>query len=150
MRYLVLRGPLLGLLAMLFLLNGQSAGAILEWCKSDPVLDIGGKRAHVYVSSPVDVLAAVTGPTVVEITVPVGVPVQLVSTDEGFGYGWDVRIAESDKLQVTKQGIEVRVRTYVPATATLMVRTEVTDGGGGVLATIAGTTNTWNTAKAWL
>ncbi len=150
MRYLVLRGPLLGLLAMLFLLNGQSAGAILEWCKSDPVLDIGGKRAHVYVSGPGDLLNAVTGPTVVEITVPTGVPVQIVSTDQGFGYGWDVRITESDQLRVAKQGIEVRVRTYVPATATLPVTTQVTNGNDAVLAETTGTTNTGNTVKAWL
>lgn len=150
MRHWFVRGPLVGLLAIVFLLQPQSAGAVLDWCKSDPVLDIGDKRAHVYVSGPNDLLGAVTGPTVVEITVPVGVPVHIVSTDEGFGYGWDVRVAESDTLRVAKQGIEVRVRTYVPTTATLQVVTEVTDGNDVVQSATAGFTNTGNTVKVWL
>ena len=150
MRHLLVRGPLVGLLAVLFLINAQSAGAIITWCKSDPIVEIDGKRMHVYVSGPTDLLAEVTGPTMVEIQVPTGVPVSLVSTDPGFGYGWDVRFAESDKLRVTERGIEVRVSTYVPANVTVKVLTEVADGSDVVLSNVMGLTTTWNTAKAWL
>lgn len=150
MRHLFVRGPLIGLLAVLFMLHTQSAGAFIEWCKSDPVVEIGGKRMHVYVSGSADLLEAVTGPTVVEISVPIGVPMSLISTDQGFGQGWDVRFAESDKLRITDRGIEVRVSTYVPADATLKVLTEVTNGSDVVLSEVLGTTNTWDTAKAWL
>ena len=151
MRRLLVRGPLVGLHAVLLLLDARSAGALVQWCRTDPVVEIGGERMHVYVSGPADLLGAVTGPTVVEITVPIGVPVSLVSTDSGFGLGWDVRFAESDRLRVADQGIEVRIRTRVPAdTHRLVVVTEVTDGNGGLLATMTGATNTGDTAKAWL
>ena len=150
MRRLLIRGPLLGLLAIAFLLHAQSAGAILDWCKFDPIVEIGGKRMHVYASGPSDLLEAVTGPTVVEITVPPGVPATLIATDPGFGQGWDVRFAESDKLRVTDRGIEVRVRTYVPADGDFKVMTEVTDGADIVLAKVMGRTNTGDTVKAWL
>lgn len=150
MRHWLVRGPLLGLLVIGFLFHAQSAGALLEWCRTDPVVDIGGKRMHVYVSGPGDLLEAVTGPTVVEISVPIGVPVSLISTDPGFGLGWDVRFAESEKLRVTDRGIEVSVRTYVPANATFDVLTEVTNGSDVVLVNVLGTTNTWDRAKAWL
>ena len=150
MRRLLVRGPLLALLAVLFLLHAQSAGALIEWCARDPVVDIGGTTMKVYVSAPVDILETVTGPTVVEITVPTDVPITLISTDDGFGLGWDVRLAESDKLRVTDRGIEVRVRTYVPANASLPVITEVVNGSDVVLGTAIGQTNTGDTVKVWL
>ena len=147
MRHWFVRGPLLGLLVVVFLHPSQGAGALIEWCRSDPVVEIGGRRMHVYVAGPGDLLEAVTGPTVVEVTVPVGVPVVLVSTDGGFGRGWDVRFAESDALRLTSGGIEVRVRTAVPANANLPVKTEVTNGQGVVLAEVTGATNTGDTAR---
>ncbi len=150
MRHLFVRGPLLGLLVIGFLLHAQSAGALIEWCKADPIVEIGGKRMHVYASGPSDLLEAVTGPTVVEITVPTGVPATLIATDPGFGQGWDVRFAESDNLRVTDRGIEVRVRTYVPANGDFRVKTEATNGADIVLAEVMGRTNTWDTVKAWL
>ena len=150
MRRLLVRGPLLALLAVLFLLHGQSAGAIIQWCAADPVVDIGGTTMKVYVSAPIEILDAVTGPTVVEITVPTGVPVTLISTDPGFGKGWDVRFAESDRLHITDRGIEVRVRTSVPAHGSLPVITEVVNGSDSVLGTVIGHTNSWDTVKVWL
>src|SRR5215213_311691 len=105
MRRLFLRGALAGLLALMFLLHAAGAGAVIEWCRFDPVVDIGGEPMVVYLSGPVELLDVATGPTVVEIEVPPGVPVTLVSTDQGFGHGWDVRFAESAELSVTDRGI---------------------------------------------
>ena len=150
MRRLFLRGPLAGLLALMFLLHAPGAGAIVEWCASDPVVEIGGERMHVYLSGPVDLLDAATGPTVVEIEVPPGVPVTLVSTDQGFGHGWDVRFAESAEPERRGGGTKVRVRTYVPADIDLPVLMQVTDGSGAVLAEVTGTTNAWQVVKVRL
>ena len=151
MRRLLVRGPLIVLLAVLFMLDARGAGAIVEWCRTDPVLDIGGERMHVFVSGPVDLLQTVTGPTIVEITVPAGVPYTLVSTDAGFGLGWDVRITESDQLRVGDRGTEVRVRTSVPASTNgLRVMMEVTDGNQSVLDSRTSSTNGWQTVKVWL
>jgi hypothetical protein len=143
MRRLFLRGPLAGLLALVFLLQASGAGAVIEWCRSDPVVEIGGEQMYVYLSGPVDLLDAATGPTVVEIQVPPGVPVTLVSTDQGFGYGWDVRFAESADLNVTGRGTKVRVGAYVPADTAVpvLVNMQVTDGSGAVLFEFLGTTN---------
>ena len=142
--------PALALVFLALALTAHGATAGISWCRTDPVVDIGGKRAHVFVASPVDVLPAVTGPTQVVIAVPVGVPTQLIEVDSGFGHGWTVSFAESDQLRVTAQGIEVRVRTYVPAGATLPVLTEVTNGAGAALGGNMGTTNGWTTTKVWL
>ena len=151
MRRLLVRGPMIVLLAVLFMLDARGAGAIVEWCRSDPVLDIGGERMHVYVSGPVELLQVVTGPTIVEITVPAGVPVALISTDAGFGLGWDVRITESNQLRVGGRGTEVRVRTSVPASINgLTVLMEVTDGNQSVLDSKTSSTNGWQTVKVWL
>jgi hypothetical protein len=131
----------------MFLLHASGADATIEWCRSDPVVDIDGQQIYVYLSGPVDLLEAATGPNVVEIQVPPGVPVTLVSTDQGFGYGWDVRLVESVSLNGNDRGISVRVRTYVPANIDLPVLTQVTDGSGTVLAEVIGTTNHRDTLR---
>jgi hypothetical protein len=144
------RGTLGVLLALMFLLQAPGAGAAIEWCKFDPIVDVGGKRMHVYVSGPIEILDVANGPTVVEIQVPPGVPVAIVSTDQGFGHGWEVSFVESANVKVTNRGIEVRVRTYVPADADLSVKTEMADGSDVVLSAAKGKTNTWTSGKAWL
>lgn len=142
--------PLLGAAALSVAGRARPAEAGVAWCKTDPVVRIGGRQAHVYVSSPRDVLSAATGPTDVVIAVPVGMSTELVSTDSGFGYGWTVRFAESVDLRVTQVGIEVRVNTFVPATSDLIVVTDIADASGTVLASSLGKTNSWVSAKAWL
>ncbi len=79
-----------------------------------------------------------------------GVPVTLVSTDQGFGHGWDVRFAESASLNGSGGGTKVRVSTYVPADADLPVMMQVTDGSGAVLAEVTGTTNASQVVKVRL
>ncbi len=141
--------PALALVFLALALTAHGATAGISWCRTDPVVDIGGKRAHVLVASPVDVVAKATGPTRVVIAVPAGVSTQLIEADNGFGHGWTVSFAHSDQLRVAAQGIEVRVSTYVPASATMPVLTDVTNGGA-VLGSSMGTTNGWTTTKVWL
>ena len=144
--------PLLGLLALLLVVSSAPAGAIYGWCSKDPVVDIGGKRANIWVSSPNEILRKVTGPTVVTIMVPVGVGYELISTDDGFGFdpAYDVRFIESDRLAVTNLGIRIRVNVRVPADAELPVLVEVTDGNGAILVSASGGTNAWVPVRAQL
>ncbi len=144
--------PLIGLVALLLLVTTAPAGAIIGWCSKDPVVQIGGQRANIWVSSPNEILQAVTGPTRVRIAVPEGVPTELIATDDGFGWdpAYDVRFVESDGLKVTNLGIQVKVTVRVPADAELPVLVEIADGDGVVLASGTGVTNSPVVTKARL
>ena len=135
--------PLVGLLALLLLVTTAPAGAIIGWCSKDPVVQIGGQRANIWVSAPNQILEAVTGPTLVRIAVPEGVPTALIATDDGFGWdpAYDVQFVESDRLEVTNLGIEVKVTVRVPADADLPVVVDIADRAGVVLASGTGVTN---------
>ncbi len=140
----------MGLLALLLALTAPGADAAIYWCKTDPVVDIGGQRAHVWVSGVEGIQESVTGPTRVKISVPKGVDHQLIETDAGFGQGYDVRFVGDDDLRTTPRGIQIRVEVYVPAEDDIPVRVEVTDRDDELLDGATGATNQWLTARAWL
>ena len=142
--------PSFALLALLLVLTAPTADAFLVWCRSDPVVDIGGKRAHVWVSGAEGILESVTGPTKVKIFVPEDVDTELVMTDEGFGLGYDVRFVEDDDLRETPRGIQIRVEVYVPAKDDIPVRVELTDRDDNLLDQTTRATNQWLTTRAWL
>ena len=145
MRELGRRGfVVLGLIAVLAGFTANPAGASPVWCAKDPIVEIGGKRAHIYVSSYEEILSTVEGATEVRITVPVGVSTELISTDEGFaGQGYEVKFAESENLDVTNMKVQFRVAVRVPAAVELPVKVKVTDGDDNVLNRDIGTTNAW-------
>ena len=128
-------------LAAVLAVMATPAGATIGWCKKDPIVDIGGIRTHVYVSSLESILDSATGPTDVVITVPKGVATDLIGTDDGFGYGYNVRFKKSGDLKTTNRGIQIEVEVEVPATDELPVLLEVTDGQDVVLADKQGKTN---------
>ncbi len=140
----------LSLLVLLLVVTAPTVDATISWCKSDPVVDIGGKRAHVWVSAMDGIQESVTGPTKVKIVVPKGVDHELIEMDEGFGQGYDVRFVEDDDQRVTPRGIQIRVEVYVPAEDDMPVRVEVTDRADDLLDRSTGATNDWVIAKAWL
>lgn len=142
--------PSMGLLAVLVMLTAPSVDAGVTWCRSDPVVNIGGKRAHVWVSGGEGILESVTGPTRVKIFVPEGVDYELIRMDEGFGQSYDVRFVEDRDLRVAERGIQVRVEVYVPADDDIPVRVEVTDRADDLLDRTTGSTDEWLVAKAWL
>lgn len=142
--------PALALLAVLAALAAPPVTAGLGWCQKDPIVDIGGKRAHVWVSSPMEILDVVSGPTKVVIAVPEGVDTELIATDEGFGYGYNVRFVESDELRITGRGIEIEASAFVPSHGELPVRVEITDRKDNRLDLATGETNEWVTAAARL
>lgn len=112
----------------------QGAAAGRQWCQNDPELVIGGQRVTVDISGGANALSAVTGPTQVVVTVPTGVDAELAATDNGFGYGTVVTVAQSDDLRVTRGVIQFHVAVFVPATdASLLVLVDVTPDGDGPL-----------------
>jgi hypothetical protein len=148
--------PMLAVLTLV-LLNAGIAGGVVRWCKRDPVVEIGGKRAHVYVSSYEEIEDAVTGLTKVRFTVPEGVSTELLSTDEGFAaLGYDVRFVHSNDLRANDRGIQIQVDVRVPVdpdvpgALDLPVKVELTDGQDKLRARKIGGTNEWVTVRSWL
>lgn len=142
---------LLLLAPMVLLLALQPIGveATLGWCRTDPVVEIGGKRLHIDVYSLEEAKAAVTGATVLIITVPNGVSTELLRSDDGFGLGWDVRFHRSDGFRSSDRGIEVRASAMVPAGSDLPVKVEMVQRDK-VLERETGSTNSWVVAKTWI
>jgi hypothetical protein len=146
------RIPLIAALVVFaFALTVQSGGAVKGWCRTDPIVMINGQLADVFVSAPLTAALKVTGPTQVNITVPVGVNAKLVLADLGFGKGEVVTFTESSTLRKTVQGVEVIVAVYVPATDGAMpVRVEFAPRLVGLLAPTRaeGTANAWVSLKS--
>ena len=120
--------------------------ASIGWCKSDPVVQIDGQLADIFVSAPLDAPLKVTGPTEIVVTLPVGVDAAVVLTDLGFGHGEHVTFVTSRALRVTAKGIQVRIAVYVPATDSAMpVMVEFAPRVLGLLnpASAMGMANTW-------
>ena len=138
--------PLFGVLALLLALQAQSVGAGIGWCSRDPIFELGGRRGHVYVEAPETMLDVANGPVRVDITVPKGVPVELLDTDDGFGWKpdpYDVRfhehnewVIENDRKDKNGDGypsqfkirIEVRAPTSLPTPLPVRVRFVTNDG----------------------
>jgi hypothetical protein len=96
----------------------RGADAARQWCRTDPVVKIGGHTAHVYVSafvrSPKHARALATGPTEIVITLPANVPGRHVASDHGFGHGYTVTFEESELQTGPRDIIPVRVEVRVP------------------------------------
>ena len=140
---------LLGLL--LVVLVAPAVGATHGWCKTDPILRIDGQTADVFLSSHREMRAAATGPARLVVTVPTGIPIELVATDKGFGgQGYDVRFAESPELKNAAGALQVRVEAYAPASDdALPLRVEFAPRGNGRLSagSAEGTANAWVTLE---
>jgi hypothetical protein len=142
---------LVSLLTLALAVPGTSAG--VGWCRDDPLVVIDGKVANIFVSAKFRDLPKVTGPTEFVVTTPVGVAGALAVEGPGFGYGEDVRFAESRSLKVTPEGIEVWIKVRVPARSdTMPIRVEFAPQVVGVLQpTIAhGKANEWISLRALL
>lgn len=95
------------------------ADAWRGWCRRDPVFKIGGEVAHVRIAVNVDKMRTArrlgTGdPIGILLTVPDGVDARFLGTDNGFGYGYDVRVEHSSELIATDQFLPVGVAAFVP------------------------------------
>ena len=124
----------------------RDAGAARAWCRTDPIVLIGGTVVDVFVLGPLTALLQVTGPTEVVVTVPVGVSASLLLPDLGFGRGEVVSFAQSAALVRNANGIQVKVDVRVPAKDSSMpVRVEFAPRILGILkpASAEGTANRW-------
>jgi hypothetical protein len=139
----------LGTLALLTAIMPVAASK--GWCRTDPIVSIGGRTADILVAGPQNAPELVTGPTRVYVLVPVGVPTSLIASDMGFGYGAETVFQERADLQVTADGIEVIVTVFVPSTDnTMPVLVEFAPFEREMLRPIAaveGTANSWVTLE---
>lgn len=123
-----------------------TANAGIGWCRTDPVVVIDGQIADIFVSARFDDLSKVTGPTEFVVGTPVGIDGQLAIATAGFGYGEKVTFEEFPSLQVTAEGIELRIKVRVPARSDAMpIRVEFAPHLVGVLAPVEaeGHANEW-------
>ncbi len=65
------------------------------WCKTDPIVRLGGTQVQILVSIPQEYTSRVSGPVEVEVNTPRSVKRELLSTDPGFGgYGESVTFGD--------------------------------------------------------
>lgn len=101
------------------LLRAPGAGAIKGWCRRDPVVKIGGRTAHIVLSSDAAMHGLATGPTQLVITVPAGTATRFLADDPGFGrYGYDVRFTESPDLLADGRALNIQIEAFAPAANT--------------------------------
>ena len=90
----------------------------VHWCRVDPVFQIGGETAHLYVAANVDTMrqarALASGPTTVALAVPAGVAARHLAGDDGFGFGYEVDVVHAADLDGTGEVLPVRVKVTVP------------------------------------
>jgi hypothetical protein len=133
-------------------LTVQAAVAGRGWCRTDPVVLLDGEVADIWVASTVEAFTAVTGPTRIVVTVPVGTSTTLVLSDLGFGRGYDVSFAESAALARSAAALPAWIAVFVPADADLPVLVEFVPRIVGILAPASaeGSTNAWVTLETTL
>jgi len=107
------RAALVALVALVVLAVPAAAGKL--WCRADPMVSIDGNEVQILVGLPEKYEDAVNGPIMVEITIPKGVPHQVIMTDGGFnGHGEVVTFRETNKKVKQKHGIKVQIKVRVP------------------------------------
>jgi hypothetical protein len=139
------------ILTLVLAVPGTSAG--VGWCRDDPVVVIDGQIADIFVSAQFEDVPEVTGATEIVVSTPVGVDVALAVAGPGFGHGEHVSFTESRSLKVTAEGIEVRIKVWVPARSdTMPIRVEFASHVVGVLqpAATEGNANEWITLRSRL
>lgn len=127
--------------AVMGLAGHASAG--VNWCRLDPIVEIDGKRIHIYVfSNQDDMHTVVTGPTKVTVFVPIGSSTEFIWADDGFGMGYAVTFEEDKKLQRIGNLTAVRTVVRVPASEPNPVKVEIERAGNStVIASKSGNTN---------
>jgi hypothetical protein len=122
------------------------------WCRSDPLVLIGGILVDIFCTAHLTTLLRVTGPTQVVIKTPRGVPASLVLGGIGFGRGEIVRFEQSDALSRSDSGTDVEVNVSVPAPDGLEIGVEFAPRIVGILDPVRadGFSNQWITLNTHL
>lgn len=132
------------ILALAIATQGAAAGR--EWCRTDPVLLIDETLVDITVSGPLTAPLQVTGPTKITLLVPSGVNADVLISDLGFGYGYEITIKEVKRLRQTIDHTEIEVQVYVPANNDSMeILVETAPDLLGLIApeSVEGTANSW-------
>jgi hypothetical protein len=134
-------GAVLAAVPALRLAGEASAGR--SWCRVDPSFWVDGLVGNVYVSGDLNRDYDTTGPIRLTFTVPEGTNVQLLTSDDGFGQGYEVVHQWTERLHNDHKKIEIEIEVVVPALSDkLPVRVEfVPDGTVEVEDRKDGTTN---------
>lgn len=85
------------------------------WCRADPAFRVNGIIGNVYVSGELDRVYDTTGPIQLKFIAPRGSSVELLSSDAGFGAGYDISLAYEDGLKNDNQRVGIKVEVIVPA-----------------------------------
>jgi len=122
-------------LALSLMVPSSTASRSVGWCRSDPVVKIGDDVADIFLSAPANAPLKVTGPTRIVVFIPDTLSGSVVAETQGFGKGEKVTIVQSPNLQVTEDGIEVKIKVFVPANdAKMRVHVEFAPRVVGLLA----------------
>jgi hypothetical protein len=132
--------------------DNQPSFAGRGWCRSDPVVLIGGILVDIFCTANLTTMLRVTGPTQIVITTPEGVPAALVLGGIGFGRGEQVQFKTSHELLKLGSNIDVKVEVYVPAPDGLEIGVEFAPRIVGILnpARADGFSNQWITLNTQL
>lgn len=142
------RAVLLGIagMALAGALPAAPASAGRAWCRRDPLFRINGQMVNVWVSIEEGGQYESTGPIKVVLSVPHGVDAEHISSDEGYGFGYDVKIIQDGKLNEDsdRKEVEIKVKAFVPARTKRDVLVEfVPDAGVLQFDSTIGKTNRW-------
>lgn len=108
----LLGGATLAAVAGVRLAGDASAGR--SWCRLDPTFLVDGLIGNVYVSGELNRAYDTTGPIQLKFSVPEGTYVELLASDPGFGYGYDITYHYTD-LKKDHKKIEIEIEVVVPA-----------------------------------
>lgn len=109
----LLGGAALAAVPALRLAGDAAAGR--SWCRLDPSFLVDGLVGNVFVSGELDRAYDTTGPIQLNFTVPEGTYVELLSSDPGFGHGYDISYSYQPKLKNDHKKIEIEIDVLVPA-----------------------------------
>jgi hypothetical protein len=88
-------------------LQADTAPAAHSWCRRDPVFKIDDLGVDRYVSSDKTMTDAATGPVALVVSVPAGVALQLLASDNGFGYA--IATQPSTALKAAAPSLPVKI-----------------------------------------
>jgi hypothetical protein len=105
------------------------AAAGRSWCRVDPTFRVDGLVGNVYVAGELDRAYDTTGPIQLWFRAPAGSTIELLASDPGFGYGYDIYHIETAELKSDHKKIEIEIEVVVPARSELPIRVEFVPDG---------------------
>lgn len=129
-----------------------SASAGRTWCRTDPVLKIDGQVVDLFITSYPEMDEAASGPTQIDVLLPLGSEGSVQAVDRGFGgHGYTIAFGNSNALAKSGGHTQVQISVYQPAAdKNLPVRLEFTPRSTGALTSAANATgraNKWVVLK---